>query len=201
MSETPNQRGPNLNPETAQFVQELMGFAMSSAAEARFRGERTPELIQREKDARKMDLLRRLGGDAEKAQLLLSIFERCEQLAWEIDEDPWMVRKLKEHRAPMDPLNVLAKVVYGDNYKQGGLSTSQQEALGRLEATVGAFTEGLSFHDVREDGIDGYNLFHGVASALYPDYSEDDRRELYYLADGYFTAGGGIDRATRDQLQ
>lgn len=201
MSETFDNHGPNLDPETAKLVGELMSFAMGTAAEARARGERTPELIQREKDAAKMELLRRLEGDAERAQLLLNIFERCEQLTWEIDEDAWLVRKLKDHKAPIDPLNALAKLVYGDTYtERNNLSTAQQETLGRLGTTIDAFTEGLSFSNIREDGLDGYELFKGVARALYPDYSNDDTHEIYYLAEDYFTAGGGIDRARPGQL-
>ncbi len=175
---------------------------MGSAAEAR---ERTPEVVRQEQTARKLELLHYLNGDAEQAQLLLNVFEQCERIAWAIQDDPSAVR-----RQTVNPYNALARTIYGDTYTQrDDLSLSEREArqatLGRLENTTKTFVAGLSPKDIREDGLDGTDLFMGVMQAMYPPQNGHDNgkavQHIHDLALDYFTAGGGFERASMEQLR
>ncbi|GEM_PF-5492109 len=197
---------PQLDPETRAFVNGLMGFAMGSAAETRAHGERTPEMIEKEKAARKIDLLQYAEGDAHQAQLILDLYERCGQIAWAIEDNPTVVWSHPNTRQRViDPYKTLARVIYGDNYdKQEDLSSAayqgRQEVLTRLESATNAFDAALKPKEVREYGIDDEILFTRALQAIDPSIG-DKARAMYNLAEDYFTAGGGIEHANAAALR
>jgi hypothetical protein len=203
MSEIPRQpreshNAPEPDPQRDAFIQGLLGFAMESAAMANYR----PSDPGKQQRARKMELLQTLKGDAEQTQLLLNVFERCDQIALKIARQP----SLLADKTFVDPFNALARTIYGDDYRQRGEYRLPGEghepgALERLQTAVDSFFGGLTRQEVSGEGINESALFIDVTQALYPMLAPATIQRAADIAYDYFTVCGGTPEPTFGQLR